>query len=378
VREVNNLSTDDSLIPFNDMARIHKPLVPQFKERLGNLVESSHLVLGAEVELFEKELAEIEGSNFAVGVNSGTSAIELTLRALDIGLGDEVITTSFTFVATCFAILQTGATPVLIDINPRTGLLDPNCVADAITKRTRALVLVTLHGRVEGLDELQEICKQNGLAFIIDAAQSHLGTFKDLPQSKFCDAATLSFYPGKNLGALGEAGAVITDSTEIAEKIKVMRDWGATEKYNHDSWGGNFRLETIQAGFLRIKLPHLRKWTENRKEIAKTYQGSINPEILMDPIQSDGSHVYHIYSINCLNRDNFTKSLANVNIGFGFHYPKAVHEQSAYKNKVIVSGELPNAEALARTTLSIPLFPEQRDSEIERVIGVLNKLVSEK
>ena len=372
------MSINDNSIPFNDMSRIHGPLLPQFKERLGDLVESSHLVLGTEVELFEKELAEIEGSRFAVGVNSGTSAIELTLRALDIGKDDEVITTSFTFVATCFAILQTGATPVLIDINPGTGLLDPNCVKDAITKRTRALVFVTLHGRVEGLSELQEICKLNGLAFIIDAAQSHLGTFKDLPQSKFCDAATLSFYPGKNLGALGEAGAVITDSAEIAEKIKIMRDWGAKEKYHHNSWGGNFRLETIQAGFRRIKLPHLRNWTENRKHIAGSYQALLDPEILMGPIKNDGSHVFHIYSIKCPKRDDVVKSLSNFNIGFGFHYPKAVHEQAAYKNKVMVPNPLPNAEALAKTTLSIPLFPEQRDWEVEKVITVLNRVVSEK
>jgi dTDP-4-amino-4,6-dideoxygalactose transaminase len=360
-------------VPFNDLSRIHRPLLEQFRSELTRLVETSSLVLGQEVASFEEELALAEGCDFAVGVNNGTSAIELALRALDIGPGDEVITTAFTFVATCFAILQSGATPVLVEIDPLTGLLDPTRIERALTSKTKALVFVTLHGRVENLDQLQSICKTHGLRFVIDAAQSHLGTFNGMPQSKFCDVATLSFYPGKNLGALGEGGAVITNSQEIKDRVLLMRDWGAREKYNHTTWGGNFRLESLQASFLRIKLRELKNWTFERQRIADLYRERLNPEILTKPINRTGSHVYHIYSINVRSREQFCKVLSQKQIGFGFHYPRAIHQQPAFKGKVLKPDVLSNSEWLADTTLSIPIFPGQVESEIDRVVKVVNE-----
>ena len=316
-------------VPFNDLFRIHKPLLDEFTGVLINTIENSNLVLGDEVSLFENELAEAEKCKFAIGVNNGTSAIELALRALDIGPGDEVITTAFTFVATCFSILQTGAVPVLIDINPLTGLLDSSRIENAISPRTKALVLVTLHGRVENLEYIQTICKKNGLHFVIDAAQSHLGTFNDRSQSEFCDVATLSFYPGKNLGALGEGGAVLTNSKEISDRVKVMRDWGAIQKYNHEVWGGNFRLESLQASFLRIKLRELRAWTLDRQRIGNIYRQKLNSDLLMNPILEFGSHVYHIFSILVQDKAKFCNSLTKYGVGFGFHYPRAIHQQPA-------------------------------------------------
>lgn len=359
-------------IPFNDLSRIHKPLLQEFQKKIEELVESSSFVLGQEVSSFETELALAENCKYAIGVNSGTSAIELALRALNIGPGDEVITTAFTFVATCFAIIQTGARPVLIDIDPQTGLMDPNNIQSAITKFTRAVIFVTLHGRVESLEVIQAICKDNGLFFIVDAAQSHLGTNQGFPQSDYCDAATLSFYPGKNLGALGEAGAVLTNSEKITEKLLLMRDWGAAEKYNHTTWGGNYRLESLQAAFLRIKLRELSAWTQNRIEIADIYSMKINPNLLMSRVSHMGSHVYHIYALRVENRIEFCKFLDKENIQFAFHYPRAIHQQTNYQNSILKPFALPNAEWLANHTLSIPIFPKQKQDEIDKVVKVVN------
>jgi dTDP-4-amino-4,6-dideoxygalactose transaminase len=360
-------------VPFNDLSRIHRPLLEQFKGGLTRLVESSSLVLGQDVAAFEDELALAEGCDFAVGVNNGTSAIELTLRALDIGDGDEVITTAFTFVATCFSILQTGAIPVLVDIDPLTGLLDPAKIEQTITPKTKAVVFVTLHGRVEYLEQIQGICKAHNLRFVIDAAQSHLGTFKGISQVDFCDAATLSFYPGKNLGALGEGGAILTNSKDVKDRILVMRDWGAAEKYNHTVWGGNFRLESLQASFLRIKLCELTNWTKDRQRIAEIYRKRLNPDCLMKPISQGSSHVYHIFSIVVRNRAEFCDHLNQNKIGFGFHYPKAIHQQPAYSSKILKVTALSDSEWLAKSTISLPIFPGQTNEEIEKVIEVVNR-----
>lgn len=360
-------------VPFNDLSRIHRPLLEQFRNGLTRLVENSSLVLGQEVNNFEQELALAEGCDFAIGVNNGTSAIELALRAFDIGTDDEVITTAFTFVATCFSILQTGAIPVLVDVDPLTGLLDPAGIEQAITPKTKAVVFVTLHGRVENLEQIQAICKAHNLRLVIDAAQSHLGTFKGRAQTEFCDAATLSFYPGKNLGALGEGGAVLTNSQEVKERLLLMRDWGASEKYNHAVWGGNFRLESLQASFLRIKLRELKKWTDERQQIANVYREGLNPNYLMKPIAQESSHVYHIFSIVVNKRAEFCDHLNQNLVAFGFHYPKAIHHQPAYSGKIGKPVPLVNSEWLANSTLSIPIFPGQTDDEIMKVVEVVNK-----
>jgi dTDP-4-amino-4,6-dideoxygalactose transaminase len=231
---------------------------------------------------------------------------------------------------------------------------------------------VTLHGRVESLDKVRDICETHGLRFIIDAAQSHLGTLKGIPQTNFSDAATLSFYPGKNLGALGEGGAILTNSPEIKEKLMLMRDWGAREKYNHTVWGGNFRLEPLQASFLRIKLRELANWTQDRKRIAEIYRDRLNSDLLMKPISEDGSHVFHIFSIVVNNRTEFCHKMTQNQIGFGFHYPRAIHQQSAYRERVKKPFGLSNSEYLANTTLSLPIFPGQSDFEIEMVIDIAN------
>jgi dTDP-4-amino-4,6-dideoxygalactose transaminase len=370
------MSSTEQEIPFNDLFRIHQPLLGKFHEALEKIVTNSNFVLGQEVEGFEKSLCKAEDSQFAVCLNSGTSALELALRACGVREGDEVITTALTFVATCFAILQTGARPVLVDIESNTGLMNIDLVRSAITKKTKAVVFVTLHGRVDGLEDLNKLCSENGLQFIIDSAQSHLGTFDNKAQANFCDAATLSFYPGKNLGALGEGGAVLTNSRILDSKIRMMRDWGAIEKYSHSEWGGNFRLEPIQAAFLNIKINKLHEWTEERRKIANSYHTSISPKLLMQEVSPKGSHVFHIFSILTNSRDSFISNFKKYKIGHGIHYPKAIHQNTWYQDRVIVPKSLENAEKFAKNTLSIPLFPGQTDEEVARVITLLNKLAN--
>jgi dTDP-4-amino-4,6-dideoxygalactose transaminase len=366
------LAENQIKVPFNDLSRIHLPLLEEFKNNFSRLVESSSLILGEEVSCFEDELAILEKVRFAVGVNSGTSAIQLALRALGIGEGDEVITTSFTFVATTFAILETGAIPVLVDIDPNTGLIDPGKLNGAISNRTRALVLVTLHGRVENLEIYQNFCVSHGLKFIIDAAQSHLGTFKGESQTTYCDIATLSFYPGKNLGALGEGGAILTNSESYRNTLLMMRDWGASKKYMHKIWGGNFRLDPIQATFLRTKMKYLEDWTRERQEIALTFQEGINPAYQMSRVQTDGSHVFHVFAIKVPNRTAFIQHLENSGVAYGIHYPIAVHQQEYYSELVKFIEPLLYSESIAEQTLSLPIFPGMSTSEIQSVINAVN------
>jgi dTDP-4-amino-4,6-dideoxygalactose transaminase len=364
-------SKNDKPVPFNDLTRIHLPLLPEFGESLIRLVSSSSLVLGEELKSFELELAKEEDSKFAIGVNNGTNAIELALRALGIGAGDEVLVPAFTFVATAFAVTQIGAIPVLVDVNENTGLLDINSARGAISNKTKALILVTIHGRTDSLIEYREFCEELKISFIIDGAQSHLSTFEGNKLINYCDISTLSFYPGKNLGALGEGGAILTNSEEIDSKLRLMRDWGAERKYDHSTWGGNFRLEPLQASFLRTKLRILQEWTDDRIRIANVYRGEMNSEILMDQVSKNGSHVYHIFALKVENRENVEQIFNDFKISYGFHYPRAIHQNKAYKDLTKTPVSLDNSEKLASQTISLPIFPNQTESEIERVINAV-------
>jgi dTDP-4-amino-4,6-dideoxygalactose transaminase len=368
------MSHDKPIVPFNDLRRIHAPLLPEFLHSLEKIVEESALVLGGEVDSFEISLARIEGANYAVGVNNGTNAIELALRALGIGPGDEVLLPSFTFVATAFAVLQVGAIPVLVDVEIDTGIMDLESAQEAVSPRTKGLIFVTIHGRTDNLQSFQDFCQNSGIRFIIDGAQSHLGTFKNSGLANYCDISTLSFYPGKNLGALGEGGAVLTNSVVLDEKLRLMRDWGAKQKYDHSTWGGNFRLEPLQASFLHTKLQHLPLWTSERIRIANTYYSELDDSCLMAKVSKDGSHVFHIFALKFRNRDLVIKKLQIRNISFGLHYPRAVHQNPFYAKNVKKVVDLSKSEMIASQTLSIPIFPFQTDEEIDRVIAAVKSV----
>jgi len=365
------MSNNDANVPFNDLTRIHVPLIPDFNASLDRLVRNSNLVLGTEVQKFESKLAVAEGAFYAIGVNNGTNAIELALRALEIKPGDEVLVPAFTFVATAFAVLSAGGIPVLVDVDPLTGLIDLTSAESAITPKTKALVLVTIHGRVDNLDRYKDFCESFHLKFIVDGAQSHLGTFGGVPLIKYCDISTLSFYPGKNLGALGEGGAILTNNEEVARKLRLMRDWGAEKKYEHSTWGGNFRLESLQASFLSTKLEHLELWTTERKNIAAIYQKTINPEHQMETVSKKGSHVFHIFALNVINRNQATKILDDKGISFGFHYPTAIHQNLAFRSRVKIRVKLSQSEKLSKETLSLPIFPKMTQEEIGRVLDAV-------
>ena len=364
------------MIPFNDLSRIHAPLQSQFSEKFNEIVSTSQFVLGQEVLDFENELSKIEGSEFAIAVNNGTNSLELALRAVGVTSGDEVITTALTFVATAHAIQQTGARCVLVDILPNLPILDFTKIEEKISEKTKAIVLVTLHGIVDYLDELSSISKKFGIPLIIDGAQSHLAKYEGKPISDFVDAISLSFYPGKNLGALGEGGAVLTNNEEISSKIRLYRDWGAREKYMHECWGGNYRLEPLQAAMLSIKLPHLEKWTNQRKSLGQNYIDLLPRENLALDLSKKGDHVFHMLTIQSGLRDEIQNILNMEKIGWGIHYPRAIHQNPYYSELKSPGDDFRNAENFAASTISLPVFPEMQEWEQEKVISVVLSILS--
>ncbi len=359
-----------TMVPFNDLSRIHEPLDAHFLSEARDLISTSAFVLGEKVANFESNYSALEHAKFCVGVDNGTNAIELMLRAAGVQAGDEVITSAMTFIATVFAIERIGARPVLVDTIDNSPLMDFLAVRQAITAKTKAILLVTLHGRVEHLNEYKSIASENNLIFLIDGAQSHLARYETLPLTRFATAVSTSFYPGKNLGSLGEGGAVLTDSEEFAQKIRLSRDWGAREKYHHDYWGGNFRLHAIQAAFLNAKVPYLTSWTQERRSIASTYLREIQSSLLRPEIESTGDHVYHIFDLKVANREKAISILEKKQISWGIHYPMIVSDNKAYKH--LDTGEFRSARTFAGATLSIPLFPGISDQEMNRVIDASN------
>jgi dTDP-4-amino-4,6-dideoxygalactose transaminase len=364
------------MIPFNDLSRIHLPLQHLFSDKFREIVSTSQFVLGEEVFEFENALAKIEGSKFSVAVNNGTNSLELALRAAGVGAGDEVITTAFTFVATAHAIQQTGARCVLVDISPNLPIIDFTKIEEKISEKTKAIVIVSLHGIVDNLDEFQLIARKYGVRLILDGAQSHLAKYNGRFLSSYFDAISLSFYPGKNLGALGEGGAVLTDNEGVAERVRLYRDWGAREKYNHEYWGGNYRLEPLQAAMLRIKLPHLKNWTDQRKKLGQSYIDAIPNEYLALNLSIKGDHVFHMLTLQSDVRDEIQNKFNSEEIGWGIHYPRAIH-QNPYYSKLKSSNEsFPNAEKFASSTISLPIFPEMQVWEQQKVIEVLLDVLS--
>jgi dTDP-4-amino-4,6-dideoxygalactose transaminase len=332
-------------------------------------------VLGQEVLQFENLLAKTEESRFAVAVNNGTNSLELALRAIGVGSGDEVITTALTFVATAHAIQQTGAKCILVDILPCLPILDYTKIEEKITDKTKAIVLVSLHGIVDYLDEFKLIAKKHNISLVLDGAQSHLARYDGKPLLDFVDAISLSFYPGKNLGALGEGGAVLTNDDNVYEKIRLFRDWGAREKYNHEFWGGNYRLEPLQAAMLNIKLPHLNKWTKQRKKIGQTYKELLPKEYFSLDLSKSGDHVFHMLTLQVEFRSEIQNRFDSEKIGWGIHYPRAIHQNPFYSGLKSPSDDFSNAEKFASTTISLPIFPEMKEWEQDKVIAVLSKVM---
>lgn len=364
-------------VPFVDLQAQIRPLQPQLLAATERVLQSSQYCLGPEVEAFEAEFGAMHETLYAVGVSSGTAALHLALQAAGVGPGDEVVTSPLTFVATAAAIRYVGARPVYADVEEHTGTLCPSAVEAALSPRTRALLPVHLHGQPGRLSELREVARKHNLLLIEDACQAHLARHHGQPVGTFGLAAAFSFYPAKNLGACGEAGLLVTNEPDVAEQARELRDWGQSRKYQHDRFGHNYRMDALQAAFLRVKLPHLSAWTSARQRLAQRYDELLSELPLTLPGRTpENEPVFHLYAVRVENRDEVKEQLHARGVDCGIHYPVPVHMQPAYRDPAFPPGSFPVAEGIARTTLSLPLFPELTEGQQDRVAAALREVLA--
>jgi dTDP-4-amino-4,6-dideoxygalactose transaminase len=362
------------MIPFVDLQAQYRGIRRDVEAAVLQVLDSGHYVLGAAVERFEERFSEYCGCRYAVAVNTGTSALHLALLASGVGPGDEVVTVPMTFVATVSAILYAGARPVFVDIDPVTWTMDPSKLSAAITDRTKALLPVHLHGQVSDMDAIIQIAEARNLVVIEDAAQAHGATYNALRAGGIGHIGCFSFYPSKNLGACGEAGAVVTNDPAFADAVRQLRDWGQDGRYNHVRKGYNYRMDGIQGAVLEVKLRHLDRWTQTRQAHARRYDEMLADCNLHLPwAGQDGRHVYHVYAPLIPDRDAVQRRLAAAGIATGIHYRSPVHLQPAFADLGYGPGDFPIAERFGANTLSLPMFPELLEAQIEEVSAVLRE-----
>ena len=363
-------------IPLLDLKAEYAEIKDEVDEAVRRVVSSARFILGEEVESFEREFAPFCGADHAIGVGSGTDALLLALLALDIGPGDEVITTPMTFIATAEAISLRGAKPVFVDVDLRTHNIDPGCIEAAITPHTKAIIPVHLHGQPVEIDPILDLARQHHLVVIEDAAQAHGAEYKGRKVGTLADMACFSFYPGKNIGAYGDAGMVTTDDPDLARRIMLLRDHGRTSKYEHQILGFNWRMDALQAAILRAKLMHLAAWNQRRSEIAAQYDLLLKDAAVHAPAVPDGiKPVWHHYAIDVENRDLIQEKLKAEGIETGVHYPIPLHLQPAYQFLGYRPGDFPNAERVAQTTLSLPIYPALSNDRVQHVVETLMDLL---
>jgi dTDP-4-amino-4,6-dideoxygalactose transaminase len=362
------------LIPFLDLKAQYWEIKPEIDAAIARAVGSTQFVLGPEVAAFEERFASYCNVKHCVAVNSGTSALHLALLAAGVGPGDEVITVSMTFVATTAAILYSCARPVFVDIDPVTWTMNPNLIEAAITPRTRAILPVHLHGLMADMDAIMEIARRHHLVVIEDAAQAHGAEYKGRRAGSIGDLGCFSFYPGKNLGACGEGGAVVSNHSEFAQRISLLRDWGQESKYNHVVQGYNYRMDGIQGAVLNVKMNYIEAWTEARRSIASYYDHLLEKHRCKRPAPPPHSrHVYHVYAVCLAQRDAAQKALEVAGIGTGIHYPVPVHRQKAYASLGYGEGDFPVTELLANQFLSVPIYAELRPEQVSKVVMELEE-----
>lgn len=361
------------MIPLLDLKAQYAGIRTEVETAVLAVLASTHYVLGPEVEALEREFAAYCGASHAIAVNTGTSALHLALLAAGIGPGDEVITVPFTFVATASAICYTGARPVFVDIEPLTFTMDPDQLEAAITPRTKAIIPVHLYGQMADMTPIMEIANQHGIAVIEDACQAHGATYRGRQAGSIGVSGCFSFYPGKNLGACGEGGIVVTNDAGQAKTMRMLRDWGQSERYHHELKGFNYRMDAIQGAILRIKLRHLDEWTEARRTHAKRYDALLarSGRVHMPAEANDRRHVYHVYAVRSPDRENLRRTLDEAGVQTGLHYPIPVHLQRAHADLGYAPGDFPQSEAAAREVLSLPIFPEMTAGQIGRVADAI-------
>ena len=356
------------MIPLVDLKAQYLTIKSDVAAAVGRVLDTGQFVLGPEVEAFEQEFAAYQGAAQGIAVNTGTSALHLALMAAGVGPGDEVITVPFTFVATVAAIGYVGARAVYVDIDPKTFTMDVNQIEGAITPRTKAIVPVHLYGQPADMDPIIEIANRHGLKVIEDGCQAHGAAYKGRPVGALGDLGCFSFYPGKNLGAYGEGGMVVTNNAAMAKQIRMLRDWGSEKKYHHVLKGFNYRMEGMQGSILRVKLRHLEKWTEARRTHATQYRRVLADSGVEMPAEASyARHVYHVYAIRTKDRVTMQRMLQSNGIGTGIHYPIPVHLQPAYADPAYRQGDFPHSEQAANEVLSLPMFAELSFTNVEMI-----------
>ena len=360
-------------IPFVSFRPMERELDQDLRSAFERVLARSWYIRGAEDEAFEKAFAQYCGARYCVGVGNGLDALMLALKALDVGAGDEVIVPSNTYIATVLAVMYVGAKPIFVEPDIRTFNIDSARIEEVITPKTRVIMPVHLYGQACDMEPIMEIACKHGLKVVEDCAQAHGATYKGRKICTFGDAAGFSFYPGKNLGALGDGGAVVTDNEELAERIRALGNYGSDYKYHHIYKGNNSRLDEMQAAFLAAKLPHLDRMNEERRRIAELYtKGIQNPKVVKPYVAPECVPVWHIYAIRCAERNELERYLSKKGIGTNKHYPIPIHLQECCRDLQIPEGFLPVAEEISRTELSLPMYYGMTDEEVQYVIDAVN------
>lgn len=360
-------------VPFYDLAAVHRSLVDEMEAAIRQVVDRGQFLYAPEVERFEEEWASEVGTSAAVGVGSGLAALKLVLRGWGIGPGDEVLVPAHTFIATWLAVSEVGAVPVPVEPDPATMNLDPAGMEAAITGKTRAVIVVHLYGLPAAMEEIRAVARGFGLKVLEDAAQAHGARYRGRPAGSLGDAAAWSFYPSKNLGALGDGGAVTTNDAVLAERIRLLRNYGSVEKYIHPIRGENSRLSEINAAVLRVKLRRLRDQNARRRAIAERYQRELPSWIIRPEVPSEAESAWHLYVVKSRSRDHLQRHLRAEGIETLVHYPIPPHLQGAYRSLGLGQGSFPRAEGLSRTVLSLPMGPHLTDGQVSAVIGAVGR-----
>ncbi|MEK6325021.1 MAG: DegT/DnrJ/EryC1/StrS family aminotransferase [Acidobacteriota bacterium] len=362
------------MIPFVDLKAQYLGIKDEVNEAIAGVLDKCQFILGEQVEAFEAEFAGYCGAQYAMGLNSGTSALHLALLAAGIKPGDEVITVSYTFIATAAAIRYTDATPVFVDVNPRSYTIDPERIEASITPRTKVIMPVHLYGQCADMDPILDIARSHELVVIEDAAQAHGAEYKGRRAGSMGDMACFSFYPGKNLGAYGEGGAIVTNNGDYVRTVKALRDHGQSRKYYHDMLGYNYRLEAIQGAVLRVKLRHLDNWNEARRRHAAEYRSLLaDAGVGLVEEMHYGRSVHHIFPIFSAQRDALAEHLKLSGIATGIHYPIPVHLQPAFSDLGYKAGEFPITEKASGETLSLPFYAELSQEDLSAVAATVRR-----
>ncbi len=367
-------------VPFVDLKAQYRSIEPEIKAALGAVLEKGDYILGSAVEAFEKDFAAFCRSRHAVSVDNGLNALRLALAALNVGPGDEVIVPASTYIATALAVSSLGAKPVLVDCDAGTFNIDAKAAERALSKRTKAVIPVHLAGQPADMDAIMALAKDADIPVVEDAAQAHGAAYRGKPAGSIGRLGCFSFYPGKNLGAYGDGGCVVTDDDALAERLRSLRNYGQKVKYEHVEKGLNARLDTLQAAVLSVKLKRLARWNEERARHAARYRELLAgiPGLDFQAPQAGAAHVYHLFYVETDRRDELRAHLKAAGVDTGIHYPKPVHLQPAYADLGLAPGALPNAERHARRTLSLPMFAELSQRQLDCVVGALKDFFAAK